>query len=314
MGSDRNTGRNGRSPLDDMMEVAREMARRNPHATMDELNEALARRVAQYNQTPQRELGGLAPEQVHRLLADEWDGTGVVRLSTDLRLDELSGARTLHNARRMLAHLQREGTVRATDAGNLRRATVATLMDELELEPDYVDFLRRYSKAINEEDVWPLHVVRVLLELAGLVKRRKGEFSLTRRGAEMLADERAGELFALLFRTHFREMNLEYLTRGLPVPGFQNTIAFTLHALGRHARSWRTAAELAPRALPAPIPGRYRSPDPEMVEMTVEHLALWPLEGFGLMARQTTHPENPLLERSRYRVTPLLDRFLTFSL
>src|SRR5450759_5173778 len=62
----------------------------------------------------------------------------------------------------------------------------------------------------NEEDVPDLKELRVVLGLAGLLKKRHGRFSLTRRGEQMLAAEQSGRLFALLLRTYFGRFNMFY--------------------------------------------------------------------------------------------------------
>ena len=72
-----------------------------------------------------------------------------------------------------------------------------------------------------------------MLELAGLVRRRKGAFQATRKARELLEPGRAGELFTLLFRTHFRTFNLAYVDRAPEAPEFQRTIAFSLYRFAR---------------------------------------------------------------------------------
>jgi hypothetical protein len=171
-------------------------------------------------------------------------------------------------------------------------------------------------KVLNEEDLFPLHVVRVLLELAGLVKRRAGRFSLTRRGEQLRPPQRAGALFAQLLRTHFREFNLAYLDRAGPAPGFQATVAFTLHQFGAVGAAWRQPSELTGLLL-LPTARAEAATDPryDQAALILETRFLRPLEGFGLAEGQAV-PRGPgeLIQRRRYRKTPLFDRVLHFDL
>lgn len=171
-------------------------------------------------------------------------------------------------------------------------------------------------KVINEDDLFPLHITHVLLDLAGLIKRRKGVISLTRRGQEFQGDVRVAELFVLLFRTHFRQFNLAYLDRSVPVPGFQRTIGYALYQFGRIGAEWRMAEALT-ESLILPAVRAEIPPDPHF-DRTANILGnrlLRPLEGFGL-AEMREQPRAPG-EWGRdqlYRKTPLFDRFLSFHL
>lgn len=89
----------------------------------------------------------------------------------------------------------------------------------------------RFNKVLNEHDVRPLHIIRIICELARLVRRRKRKFLVTNKGQQLLGEQKAGELYTLLFRTFFRQFNLSYLD-GLPeCYGLQGTIAYSLYRL-----------------------------------------------------------------------------------
>jgi hypothetical protein len=299
-------------------DLVRRLLERNPDATLDDMNSALRAASAGYNARPQPELGGLAPEQVHGLLFGdpEWTDEGPVRLDAAVPLAELEGSRTLHDARLLLALLGERGEVKATPKGNLPRAAVSELYERMRRPPDFPDHWFEGRKVINEEDVSPVHRMRILLEVAGLIKRRKGAFSLTRAGERLLDESRAGELFATLFRVHFRRLNLALLDGVGPVPGFQHTIAYSLYRFGRVGAEWHTPAELKTElVLPAvrrEVP-QERGFDP--LEILLENRLLRPLEGFGLAEVQEL-PREPGSWRDmhRYRKSPLFDRFLRFEL
>lgn len=300
-----------------MREVAAEILRANPDASLGELNAALQVRVAATNRRPQAELGGLAPAQVANLLSADWErGDGALRLNSTLPLDSLADARTLVNARTLLALLEERGEVRATGAGNLPRAAVADLVERMEWPDGFLEDLHRYNKVLNEDDVFPLHVLRVLLGLAGLLKLRKGRFSRTRRGADLAAESRAGELFALLFRTQFRTMNLGYLNPRLPdAPIFQRTVAFSLHRFGQVAKGWKTPEELA-RPILLPVVRAEVPPGPwgDRLPWMIESQLLRPLVGFGLAEVREVPRKERLSPNHAYRKTRLFDRFLSWDL
>jgi hypothetical protein len=297
-------------------EVLREELARNPGASLEDLNAALQKHSETMNRRPQQEMGGLSPTQVRQLLSDGWEGrAGAVRLNSALTLKDLETSRTLYNARVFLRYLEEQGQAKATSAGNLSRAAVAALLERMQWPAGFVEEVHKYSKVLNEMEVFPIHVLRLVLDLGGLIKRRTGKFSLTRRGATMLADEQAGELFALLFRTTFRKLNLGYLDGLPPVPDFQNTVAYPLYRLGQVMGNWKLPEEVVDRVVLPFLrsqlpPEEYMDP---LALMLVTRL-LRPLESFGLVEQNEVPDKRRLLPSHAYRKTPLYDRFLRFHL
>jgi hypothetical protein len=81
----------------------------------------------------------------------------VVRLRQDLPLEQIGAAPTLHNARALLALLDEEDGLGATQSGNLNRAAVALLLKRLRWPEGYLEELHKYNKVIDERDAWRLH-------------------------------------------------------------------------------------------------------------------------------------------------------------
>ena len=291
-------------------EVLEQFLADNPDAGPEEVSAALRSAGFDVVSPTKPEFGGLSAADVQRLIDADWEEpASAVRLDATLTLDELAGSRTLHNARLLLELLGAEGEVKATPKGNLPRAFVAGFRERMRAPEDR--WALPEPKILNEEDVWSLHIPRILLELAGMVKRRKGLFSLTRTGERLAAEGRAGELFAALFRVHFRRFNLGYLSRARDVPEFQFSVAYSLFRFGQVGWEWSTRHELAERiVLPGVGEGIVRNPLLELLPLVVEHRFLGVLEEFGLAEVQA--PDEPGGRRF-YRKTPLYDRFLSFG-
>lgn len=304
----------GPRPAEEVFRLLEKELGGRPAASPEELQRAADRVTARYNRTPQRELQGLSPVKVERLLRSDWESPdAALHLDEALELDDLAGARILHNARRFLAELREAGGTRATQAGNLNRKFVGKMVERLAWPPGFRENLHRYNKVVNEGDAFPLHVLRVLLETAGLLARRKGAFRVTRKAEPLLAEERAGALYAHLFRTHFRRFNLAYLDRADEAPGFQHTVAVTLYRFGRRGAPWRRPEELVADLLLAAV--RERIPAGEgwdRAALILETRLLRPLELFGLAELREEPGERPYLPLTRWRKTPLFDRFLRF--
>jgi len=261
------------------------------------------------------ELGGLSLVEAMRLCGSDWeDPSGAVRLNEELTLAELQGAPMLLNARLFIRAVADAGSLKATAKGNLTRKFVASMLDRLHCEPGHADSVRAVNKVINEADFWPLHIVRVIVGLARLVRRTKGVFRTTKKGQALLPEEKAGALYALLFRTHFRKFNLAYLDRLAEIHSLQATVGFSLFMVGRHADRWVKPEKLAPLVLfPVAKAELATLPPWALGPWSVESRILSPLVSFGLLERRELPSEHRWMKPYEVRKTKLFDRFLQFD-
>jgi hypothetical protein len=306
-----------RPPLD-LQDLAQEIEEAGLEEEED-VRAFLARRVGDYNRAPLEELGGISPAQAQALIEGGLDGDGPLRIAEDVSPEELAPADFLHNARLFLERLLETGGAKATRAGNLKRVLVGEMLEGMRLPDGYLDDIHRWNKVVNEEDAWLLHVLRVNLEIAGLVKFRKGTFSLTGRGRAILSPESTGLLFAHLFRTYFGRFNLDYGRRVSGSSGLQPVVPLLLWQTSFPAGAWISSAELARRVLPP-------QGDPESDSRRggwsgeaadFQYQILRPLKWFGLM-EEKRKPEAigdryPSQDSILVRKTPLFDRFLRFT-
>jgi hypothetical protein len=280
---------------------------------MEALNRAMEQRTGSYNVTPQGDLGVLSPDQVQRLLSSDWiDPDGAVLLSSDLPLSDIADVEFLRRVRALLDFAIERGPLPATQAGNIRPVVVNDLIDRLQLADDFA-FVRDRNRRIREQDVWPVHIPRVICDVAGLLRRRSRRFHVTRQGRRLAEPAHAAELNAVLFRTWFRNFNLEYVSE-LEWPGLQQQVAFTLYRLRDAAADWRSAADLLPDVvLPFVLGNAPRGlPAWPLAPIALARAVLNPLVAFGLLEARS--PERPDAGATLYRSTPLAAKLIRFAL
>jgi hypothetical protein len=279
------------------------------------INQRLQQVSAQYNDRPQADLGGLSPAQLQQLLSADWsDSRGVLQLRRNLPFERVRRAPVLHNARAILALADERGGLASTQHGFLRTALVRELRGRLSLgQGIHIDDGQQIER-VTERDVWPLHLVRILTQLAGLIVHRKGMFLLTAEGRELLGVDRAGELYATLFMTCYRRFDLSYLSSFGPAwPELQYQVAFTLYSLAGLASSWSTSDQLMPKAvLPYALEQAPRESSPRLPGLLFERRVLETLRDFALL--EDRHEPQRNQTGTRYRKTLLYDDFLGFSL
>jgi hypothetical protein len=271
-------------------------------------------------------VAGMPPTRRYRLLTARLDDPqGAVRLREDLTADELEQSAIFKNARLFLDKLA-DSPRSATAKGYLNRGFVLEMAAEMHMPAAYAE-MQPHVKIAREADVWPLEVLRVVLQVAGLIRKYKGAFVITRRGVELRAEAAAGSLFAHLFRTYFCKFNIGYMDDGEDAPHMQAAFAHSLWMTGPLAGDWVDVRTLAELILSDQDPdllaierelaraGREASRWVPEYWWRFERLVLRPLVEFGLLESRVDPAVADDL-RLRYseprqvRKTPLFDRFV----
>jgi len=280
----------------------------------------------------------LSPAQEIRLRhADILAEDGVLRIDTSMTLEQLSGSRIVTNSRVLLGALA-DGPVPATASrGNLPRVFVRRMLGEMSWDPLQQERLGLGERTtFNEEDVPELSTLRRVLGLAGLLKKRRGSFSLTRRGEQLLEADQAGRLFALLFRTYFGKFNMFYEYAWQDDPEMQARIVFSLWVISEMSGRGGSATESSepPGATTREIAQVVARDELLWAMMEAQQVAwladrfpravgsviLEPLEDFGLLAR--THQDVATSQSylrswdlsARWTATALFTTAFTFQL
>ncbi len=266
-------------------------------------------------QAPIDELAGLSRMQFFALMSTSIDGPeGIIRINADLEPHEVSNAVFAENARRMLRLIDSRERVKATTSKNLNRAFVAELIDALAYREGYIEDLRKFCKVINEFEVRPAHIVRVVLELAGLIRLQRGHFSVTKKGQRLMADTAAVELYLLLFRTFFSKFSLAYLDRCAVEDDVQDGVNYSLYAIHKGLNDWVDKDDVPRRVLLPMLYDTLVAADRLfLAELVTVTRIVNPLEGFGLLEFEYVPDWGDREKIGRVRKTPLFDRLIRFS-
>ena len=248
-----------------------------------------------------------------RLLAtDPLDAEGILRIDTSLGLEPLAESHTLVNARTLLAALVERPENATSELKNLNRAFVKRMTEELAWPPGYVEQVWRHNRVLDETDVPRLFILRHLMEIAGLVNRRKGAFHATRLGKRLLAPERAGELFDLLLRSYLGRLNWAFISLGPEDGEMQRYSVHALWTIRQLAENGATAEEIASRLVVSDTIWREGQPwpgGPDNLQTAVRRRLLEPLWDFGLLTLHNAG-DGALL----WQITSLFDAAIHFEL
>jgi len=284
--------------------------------TLDDAYAAVQALLDGHNDQALDALFGLSLDQVYRLLYSGWnEPESVLRVRTQIPASELAESCFCRNAQVFLQALEDEGGTKLTPKKNLNQKFVARMRQETTWVA-YQELLNEdYFRGKNEEDAWPIHILRILLSAARLVRVLKGKLQVTKLGRHYLEPENTGELQARLLIAMCTEFNLAYLDRAPEYIGVQDTYPFILYALGKSAREPVPVMDIFKDVFLPDVAIEFEEGEYHHDGMIVlDTRVLWPLRDFGLLQvtplrRDFREPKAPRL----VQLTPLFEKMFEFD-
>ena len=188
------------------------------------------------NETPLEDFHGLSPEQMMRLLHFPFSSPELVAFSarTDLSVVPIMRLFML-----LIDAIDPQKGLKPTSTGNLPR-TAARQIAKLYLgEEGYAEF-SRYGEIRSETDYQPLHISRLVFEMAGLVRKYRGRFIRSRLCRQWLDPLNLPAIYDRIFKTYTAEFNWAFGDYFPEIPILQQSFLFTLYLLQRYGKKWRS--------------------------------------------------------------------------
>lgn len=205
------------------------------YENMEELQAAADQFFGRRNQATRNDFHGLSPDQMHRFLHFPFESPRIVEFSE--RLDSPPDAPFMHLFG-MLAEAVDLEKFKPTAKGNLPRRICQEIAEEYWNEETF-PYQRLFWKVNKEMDFFELHVVRVVAEMAGFLRKYKGRFILGRECRALLKAGGLGAAYPKILRKYAREFNWAYRDGYQEIPFLQQSFLFTLFLLSRYGGQWR---------------------------------------------------------------------------
>ncbi|MDT8309459.1 MAG: hypothetical protein RQ866_07990 [Bacteroidales bacterium] len=160
------------------------------------------------NNRPIPEFEGYSPFEMHKILHFTF------AVDSPLKLQKLSDSDyqkiPILNQIKYLADLiEKNGEIKLTNKGYLPTKIVSNLYSQRFLKDEHIE--KGISKLYKEADSMTINLTRILIDLAGLVKKRNGKLSLTKSSKKTLGDNE--ELLRQIFLTFTNKFNWAYYDR-----------------------------------------------------------------------------------------------------
>lgn len=268
-----------------------------------------------------KQTGGPSSGVIEEMLHCNWNQPdSPVYLNGNLPLADLEKSFFYCNARQFLLTLQEDGVFPLNRSGFLKRKPVRRLIGQTRWPGDYIEQATRQTKRPDETDIWLLHGIRILLDLAGLIEQEDNAYRLNGEMLHMLDEANAGQLYRLLFSTYYKEMNLGYLGSTLELPHLQHSVPFILYKLQQLAKSWVPIEELMTEILLYPVSLELQFEDVDGSSLAYDLLHDDLFSSLNRFALVDTRKEGALIDPDDHtgypdqiRITPLLEKFIEFN-
>jgi len=228
-------GRKGAGPAAGASDDLREAMEGQDFGSMEEMQAFVEQHTQQRNSAPMDDFHGLSPSQMHPLLNQPFSSPQLVTFFDGL--DDVPSAPIMMLFGLLVDALDEKG-LKPTAKGNLprnfcREAALSYINEEGDQR------FVRFGKINKEEDFFDLHIVRLVAEMAGLIRKHKGRFILSSECRKLLAESGMSAIYPRLFMAYVESFNWAYRDRFPDIPFIQQSFLFTLYLLYHYNDSKR---------------------------------------------------------------------------
>ncbi|MEZ8130727.1 YecA family protein [Enterovibrio norvegicus] len=196
---------------EDVQDEIAQITAMNPNLTIDELNLALQSKMKQRNNQPLDAFCGLTPTQMSNWLYAPFGTVKEVTISSPNTLNASPVMRYLELIIENI--LASNGALKATSKGNLPTKLVKQAS---ELLPEFS--VEKYNRNIsisefagsNEDKFNALHYTRILAEIAGIIVRQKGHFTLRASAKKEYEKDGLAALYPRMLNVAVSQFNWAY--------------------------------------------------------------------------------------------------------
>lgn len=218
----------------DIMEEIRTVLEEHDFASVAEAHAFIDDYMRRRNSMPVAQFQGLSPELMMRLLSQPFNSPDLVDFPKSLSSEPTAPILRVCS---LLYEAIGETGVKATVTGNLPVKMVREIAQACLSEEEYTA-ATRFGEIRTEPEFHALHIARIVLTCAGIIKKQHGKFTLTAKARKLSAKSGYAEVYPMLLRAYAEKFNWDYLFRLRPfvdVEFVQRSFAYSLLLLHRSA-------------------------------------------------------------------------------
>jgi hypothetical protein len=139
-----------------------------------------------HNNRPIADFEGYSPFEMRQVIYNTFGDESPLQLKKATEADYRQ-VPLLNQVKYLCGRIEKGGGMKLTAKGFLPTKVVADIYQQGFMKE--MQFESGISKLYKETDSLTINLTRLLIEIAGLVKKRQGKLSLTKKGTQILADD-----------------------------------------------------------------------------------------------------------------------------
>lgn len=217
-------------------EALRQALSEQPFNTLEEVQAFTAQFMAQRNAKPLDDFQGLSPEKMRQILYQPFTSPQTIEITAILENEPQAPVVTL--LRSLFDAIGDQG-LKTTATGNLPRNFCREAALQYWGPSEYAE--RTSCGGINQElEFTDMHVLRVVLQDTGLIRKYKGRFIMSRDCRNLLNKSGMRAIYPRLLRYYIERFNWDYRHRVLDTDFIQQSCFFSLYLLTIHGHEWQS--------------------------------------------------------------------------
>ena len=226
------TDSQGENLSQDFVEDLKALSGEQAFESLEELDSFAALISEKKNTVSQMDFLGFSADQMHRMMYDPIESLeDILKFNHRLDSDVYLTVPIAKNAWYFISRLQELQPLKATRKGNLPLAFTRELFEKFrDSELTIVSHVR------SEEDARTVHVLRLMLDMCGWLKKVKNQYSLTKKGSNIVEKGFSGQHFFVLLNAFTRRFNWGFQDQYPDFQVIQWSLAYSLYLLRQKAK------------------------------------------------------------------------------
>jgi hypothetical protein len=302
----------------DFMKKIKEFLKGKKFESIEEANRALWEFIEKLNNTPLEEFCGLSPNKMTDILNFPFDSPDVVSFNMNVSPPFDSPFVTIFIL--LINGIHKGCGIKVTCTGNLSRNFCREIEKAYLTEEDFKFILRDKFPIMKEQDSIEIHIVRIISEMAGYIRKYKNKFILTKKGEKIITDGFKIDDYLHLLKIFTLRYNWAYTDLYGKIDIIQDSFLFTLYLLQKFGDKFRPKSFYADRFFTAfenslrDILREIRTPFPSVKEVkdAYIHRAINRFAIFLGFAEAPDKSFNKGIFHKDVKKTDFLDNFIKF--
>jgi hypothetical protein len=204
---------------------------------LDEIRRQIEASRIIYNTSPIEDFEGLSPADMRYILYDPFSIDSPFKLKKEIPDNVLDQIPMLIQVEYLLNRINDLGEIKLTATGTLPTQMVKELYNQGFIKDYGIE--KGYTKLFGEASCLPVHLTRIIIELSGFAKKKKGKLSLANTWKNKLISKNRQDIFFQLFSSYSQKFNWGYLDSYPSQLTGQLGFAFTLLLLSKYGKTER---------------------------------------------------------------------------